>query len=170
MRIASWNIGNLAPWLAEEHAPLWVTLRAVIPVAERPLHAGAIGGMAGVDSWRARDNAVPRVGFFLMDHPYIDLGLDALAQACDERAAELQARAWQSEAERNALREATAELLAAVARQLSARVDGTTDMPLDAAELRDIIANRVSHAPLHAPAAHAWHQAFAPGERDDHLR
>ncbi|MFL6591259.1 MAG: hypothetical protein ACJ8GK_00945 [Luteimonas sp.] len=101
-----------------------------------------------------------------MDNPYIDLGLDALAQACDERALELQARAWHSEAERDALREATAELLAVVARQLSARMD-TTDSPLDTAELREIIANRVSHAPLYAPASHPWEQAFAPGEGDE---
>jgi len=99
-----------------------------------------------------------------MDNPYFDLGLDALAYACDERAAELQARAWQSEAERNALREATAELLAAVARQLSTRRDMTDDAVLDTAELRDVIANRVSHAPLHMPASHAWHKAFAPGD------
>ena len=104
------------------------------------------------------------VSAFPMDNPYFDLELDALAQACDYRAAELQARAWRSEAERNALREATAELLAAVARQLSTRGDRAGDGVLDTVELRDMIANRVSHAPLHVPTSHAWHQAFAPGD------
>ena len=105
-----------------------------------------------------------------MDNPYFDLGPDALAQACDERASELQARAWHSEAERNALREATAELLAAVARQLSTGVETVAGPALDTAELRDIIANRVSHAPLHMPASHAWHQSFAPGGDTDLAR
>lgn len=100
-----------------------------------------------------------------MDNPYLDLAPNALAQACDVRAGELHARAWHSEEERNALREATAELLAAVARKLSGATapgdTGTTD--LSAGDLREIIATRVSHAPLHTPAAHAWVNDFAPG-------
>ena len=101
-----------------------------------------------------------------MDNPYFDLDPTALAQVCDARAGELQARAWHSEEERNALREATAELLAAVARQLS----GTSDSVdagaagLSTGDLREIIATRVSHAPLHPPAAHAWVNDFAPGD------
>ena len=100
-----------------------------------------------------------------MDNPYLDLAPNALAQACDVRAGELQARAWHSEEERNALREATAELLAAVARQLSGTLEpGEADAAdLSAGDLREIIATRVSHAPLHPPAAHAWVNDFAPG-------
>jgi len=100
-----------------------------------------------------------------MDNPYLDLDPNALAQACDVRAGELQARAWHSEEERNALREATAELLAAVARQLSGTLEsGEPDaVDLSAGDLRQIIATRVSHAPLHTPATHAWVNDFAPG-------
>ena len=100
-----------------------------------------------------------------MDNPYLDLDPNALAHACDVRAGELQARAWHSEDERNALREATAELLAAVARQLSGDLEsGDADAAdLTAGDLREIIATRVSHAPLHTPAAHAWVNDFAPG-------
>jgi hypothetical protein len=104
-----------------------------------------------------------------MDNPYFDFDIGALAQACDERAGALQACAWQTEAERNALREATAELLAAVARQLSATVQTSKGSPADLSfgELREIIATRVSHAPLHAAAAHAWVSDFAPGDGID---
>jgi len=100
-----------------------------------------------------------------MDNPYLDLDSTALAQACDVRAGELQARAWHSEEERNALREATAELLASVARQLSGTLesDEAHAADLSAGDLREIIATRVSHAPLHPPAAHAWVNDFAPG-------
>jgi len=34
---------------------------------------------------------------------------------------------------------------------------------LSAGDLREIIATRVSHAPLHPPVAHAWVNDFAPG-------
>ena len=108
----------------------------------------------------------PRPHAIPMDNPYFELDPNALAQACDARAGELHARAWHSEEERNALREATAELLAAVARQLSgvvgSRDAGATD--LSAGDLREIIATRVRHAPLHAPAAHAWVNDFTPGD------
>lgn len=101
-----------------------------------------------------------------MDNPYFDLTPTALAQACDVRAGELHARAWHSEEERNALREATAELLAAVARKLSGTLEsGDTGVTaLSAGDLREIIATRVSHAPLHTPATHAWVNDFAPGD------
>lgn len=98
-----------------------------------------------------------------MDNPYFDLDPTSLAQVCDARAGELQARAWHSEEERNALREATAELLAAVARQLSGTGE-TGDAGLSTGELREIIATRVCHVPLHAPTTHAWVNDFAPGD------
>ncbi|WP_159016322.1 hypothetical protein [Cognatiluteimonas profundi] len=110
-----------------------------------------------------------------MDNPYLDRELSELAQACDERAGELQARAWHSEAERNALREATADLLSAVARQLaSAPLSGSspanaTDAAtssLSAADLRTIIDTRVCHQPLHASPTHTWVRDFAPGGDD----
>lgn len=107
-----------------------------------------------------------------MNNPYLGCGLNELAHACDERAIELQARAWHSEAERNALREATAELLSAVAQQLSGALAsvpaGEPDSPaneLGISALREIIATRVIHAPL-SGARHAWVQAFVPGKGD----
>jgi hypothetical protein len=107
-----------------------------------------------------------------MDNPYLGRGLNALAHACDERALELHARAWHSEAERNALREATAELLSAVAQQLSGVLaSAPVNEPASAADelgisaLREIIATRVTHAPL-SGAHHAWVQAFMPGNGD----
>jgi hypothetical protein len=106
-----------------------------------------------------------------VDNSYRDCGLNDLALACDERAGELQARAWQSEAERNALREATAELLSAVARQLASGPShaGAIDSPpsaLSAADLRTIIDTRVSHQPLHVSPTHSWVHDFAPGGND----
>lgn len=106
-----------------------------------------------------------------MDNPYLDREPSDLAQACDARAGELQARAWHSEAERNALREATADLLSAVARQLApARSPGSSANGIDAppsglspAELRTIIDTRVCHQSLHASPAHSWVRDFAPG-------
>jgi hypothetical protein len=76
-----------------------------------------------------------------------------LAHLCDQRAHELQTRAWRSEAERDALREATADLLSAVARELGASAALTSD-PLETPglsddELRTLIATRVVHQPLH---------------------
>lgn len=79
-----------------------------------------------------------------------DLDPRELAHLCDQRAHELHARAWRSEAEREALREATADLLSAVARELgvgaAAEPVGT---PLSDDELRTLIATRVVHQPLH---------------------
>ncbi len=107
-----------------------------------------------------------------MDHPYLDRELSDLAQACDERAGELQACAWHTEAERNALREATAELLSAVARQLasaalsqSSPAEGidAASSGLSAGDLRTIIDTQVCHQPLHASSTHAWVRDFAPG-------
>jgi hypothetical protein len=108
-----------------------------------------------------------------MDNPYLGRGLDELAHACDARAIELQARSWHSEAERNALREATAELLSAVAQQLSVTLTSAPgNEPASPADelgisaLREIIATHVTHAPLSGGARHAWVQAFVPGEGD----
>jgi hypothetical protein len=82
-----------------------------------------------------------------------DLDPRDLAHLCDQRAHELQARAWRSEAERDALREATADLLGVVARQLDA---GALPAPVPSAErslseeeLRALIATRVVHQSLH---------------------
>jgi len=76
-----------------------------------------------------------------------------LAHLCDQRAHELHARAWRSEAERDALREATADLLSVIARQLDA---GALLAPVPSAErglsdeeLRALIATRVVHQSLH---------------------
>lgn len=79
-----------------------------------------------------------------------DLDPRDLAQLCDQRAHELQARAWRSDAERDALRQATADLLSAVARQLDAGVQlppGAAALSDD--ELRSLIATRVVHQSLH---------------------
>lgn len=82
-----------------------------------------------------------------------DLDPTQLAHLCDQRAQELHARAWHSDAERDALREATADLLSAVARELCARGPFTTTPPdaprLSDDELRTLIATRVVHQPLH---------------------
>ena len=112
-------------------------------------------------------------------NPYCDLDLDELAQACGERAGELQARAWRNEDERNALREATAELLAAVASQLAAGAHTTGASTcaadaharlLSASELLEITANNVTHQSLHTGAhvsfggtRHTWIDDFVPG-------
>ena len=108
-----------------------------------------------------------------MDKPtpsFDALDPDDLAQACGERAQALQARAWRNEAERDALREATAELLSAVARQLAALAPTPVSAPgLSTEELRETLETRVVHQPLHAePVAggtHAWVRCFEPGER-----
>jgi hypothetical protein len=55
-----------------------------------------------------------------MLNPYMALDQDALAQTCEARVHELQARAWSTPAEREALREQTALLLDAAARRLAA--------------------------------------------------
>jgi hypothetical protein len=107
-----------------------------------------------------------------LENPYLDYGLSELAQACDERASELQARSWRSEAERNALREATAELLSAVAHQLSDALASPSVEAPDAAAadelgisaLREIIATHVTHTPLSDGMRHPWVQAFVPGD------
>ncbi|NUS38612.1 MAG: hypothetical protein HOQ02_06265 [Lysobacter sp.] len=103
--------------------------------------------------------------------PCIDLDAEHLAQVCEERAHALQARAWRSEAERDALREATADLLNAVARQLGAATLAPTPVSapgLSPTELRETLATRVVHQPLHAEpvagARHAWVRCFEPGE------
>ena len=108
----------------------------------------------------------------IVDNPYLGRDLSELAHACDERAVELQARSWNSEAERNALREATAELLSAVAQQLSGVLaptqekspDGSHADELGISALREIIATHVTHTPLSGGAGHAWVQAFDPGQ------
>ena len=89
-----------------------------------------------------------------MDTPPLPHGLDRrdLAQLCARRAQELHARAWRSDAERDAMREATADLLRAVARQLengAVLAPAPAARPLDEAELRALIATRVVHQPLH---------------------
>jgi hypothetical protein len=106
-----------------------------------------------------------------MDKPHFDCDLNALARACDERAGELHTRAWRSEAERNALREATADLLSAVARKLSAASQASSSMPdcqrlaLSASDLRDMIETRVVHMPLqNTGGPHAWVDDFTPGD------
>ena len=81
-----------------------------------------------------------------------DLDPRELAHLCDQRAHELQTCAWRSEAERNALREGTADLLSVVARELGATVNSATgplETPLSDDELRTLIATRVVHQPLH---------------------
>ena len=79
-----------------------------------------------------------------------DLDPRDLAHLCGQRAHELQARAWRTDAERDALREATAELLAAVARQLDAGMRlAPGDAALSADEVRALIATRVVHQSLH---------------------
>ena len=99
-----------------------------------------------------------------MDNPYLDLAPNALAQACDARAGELQARAWHSEEERNALREATANSSPPSRASCAApRARRSGRSRPRSGDLREIIATRVSHAPLHPPAAHAWVNDFAPG-------
>ena len=81
--------------------------------------------------------------------PY-DMDPRDLALLCDRRAHELQARAWRTEAERDALRVATADLLAAVARQLAPGVPSSSaDAALSDEELRSLIATQVVHQPLH---------------------
>jgi hypothetical protein len=101
-----------------------------------------------------------------MDNPHhLDCDLTALAQACDERATELQACAWRNEHERNALREDTAQLLASIARQLSEVFCTTLPTPLlDGDDVRRIIDTQVEHAPLAAVTLdHAWIGEFTPG-------
>lgn len=89
-----------------------------------------------------------------------ELGPEDLAHACEERAQSLQARAWRDEAERDALREATADLLNAAARQLAALSPMPVNAPgLSTAELRETLATRVVHQPLHHPPL----AAFEPG-------
>ena len=81
-----------------------------------------------------------------------DLDRRDLAHLCEQRAHELHARAWRSDAERDALREATADLLSAVARQLdagAALAPVPSARPLSEEELRALIATRVVHQPLH---------------------
>lgn len=86
-----------------------------------------------------------------------DLDPRDLAHLCDQRAHDLQARAWRSEAERDALRESTADLLNAVARQLDATTalvpPSPATRPLSEEELRALIATRVVHAPLQPQGA-----------------
>lgn len=102
---------------------------------------------------------------------HIDLDSEDLAHACEERAQALHARAWRSEAERDALREATADLLSAVARQLSALAPIPVAAPgLSPAELRETLATRVVHecltstdAGMADPTSHAWVGCFKPG-------
>lgn len=88
-----------------------------------------------------------------MDTPPLPQDLDRrdLAHLCEQRAHELHARAWRSDAERDALREATADLLSAVARQLDAAVlpPAPSARPLSDEEVRALIATRVVHQPLH---------------------
>lgn len=102
-----------------------------------------------------------------MDHPHPQCALEALAQACDDRAAELQACAWRSESERNALRADTAALLANVARQLC--VVGAAGVAptqlLGSSDLRRIIDTQVVHAPLAATRAHPWREDVVPGTK-----
>ena len=97
-----------------------------------------------------------------MDQPLDDHDLSALAQACEERAWELQARAWQTEADRNALREATADLLTMVARRLAPR-DPSKVAGLEGDGVRTLIDKHVLHSSLQAAQYHAWIRAFAPG-------
>jgi hypothetical protein len=81
-----------------------------------------------------------------------DLDPRDLAQLCDQRAHQLHARAWRSEAERDALREATADLLGVVARQLDAGAllaPAPSERGLSEEELRALIATRVVHQSLH---------------------
>lgn len=78
-----------------------------------------------------------------------DLDPRDLAHLCSQRAHELHARAWRSDAERDALREATANLLNVVARQLDAGALPAPGRSLSDEELRDLIATRVVHQSLH---------------------
>jgi hypothetical protein len=108
--------------------------------------------MAGVTPSASRENGAVMSSECTMDHLPADLELSALAQACEERAHELQACAWRSEAERNALRENTAQLLASIARQLSESqcIGAAPVQALSSGELRRIIDSQVVHAPLRA--------------------
>ena len=80
-----------------------------------------------------------------------DLDPRDLAHLCNQRAHELHARAWRSDAERDALRSATADLLSVVARQLDsgALAAPDTTRSLSDEELRVLIATRVVHQSLH---------------------
>jgi hypothetical protein len=80
-----------------------------------------------------------------------DLDPRDLAHLCNQRAHELHARAWRSDAERDALREATADLLNVVARQLDYGALPAPDAgrSLSDEELRALIATRVVHQSLH---------------------
>ena len=84
-----------------------------------------------------------------------DLDPRDLAHLCDQRAHELHVRAWRTDAERDALREATADLLSAVARQLDGGAPAADGPVLSEDELRTLIATHVVHQPLrpvHEPA------------------
>ena len=84
------------------------------------------------------------------DDPLRDLDPDLLGSLCAQRAEALQARAWRDEAERDALREATAHLLRAVACRLGARVP-LCEAALTGEALRDYLANHLDHQPLARP-------------------
>jgi hypothetical protein len=101
------------------------------------------------------------IGNVQMDRPCTEGDLHALAQACEERAWELQARAWHSEAERNALREATAALLTSVARRLAGQ-ESSTVPGLDNATVHALITDHVVHSPLQAAQYRAWIAASDP--------
>jgi hypothetical protein len=82
-----------------------------------------------------------------MLNPYIALDLDALAQTCEARVQELQACAWSTPAERDALREQTALLLDAAARRLARdAVANAARCPTPSFQLRDFLGEG-DHAP-----------------------
>ena len=83
-----------------------------------------------------------------MLNPYMALDQDALAQTCEARVHELQARAWSTPAEREALREQTALLLDAAARRLAADAAASSaagSRATPALRLRDFL-GQVDHA------------------------
>ena len=106
--------------------------------------------------YREASSRIPIPGMDTSPLPH-DLDPRDLAHLCDQRAHELHVRAWRTDAERDALREATADLLSVVARQLDVGTASPAECPaLSEDELRTLIATHVVHQPLrpvHEPAS-----------------